>query len=91
VEEGGLNCVKCPTGTDCSEKGVTLTSIQTVPGYWRISNSSLNYYKCRVEAFCLGGDVADCKGNRAGPLCALWYTFFALSTDACGQPHNSNN
>ena len=65
-----VHCVPCPTGADCSKAGTTTATLATQKGWWRASNVSYVYYKCRVSIYCEGGVGSACYGNRGGPLCA---------------------
>jgi hypothetical protein len=42
------SCSTCPKGPDCGTAGTTFESMQTLPGYWRVDNQSLDYYVCPV-------------------------------------------
>jgi len=44
-------CLPCPAGPDCGQPGLDFDSLVTQPGWWRPSNTSLNYYRCRVDIY----------------------------------------
>ena len=40
-------CYLCPQpGTNCSEPGVTITTLELAPGYWRSGNTSVAVLPC---------------------------------------------
>ena len=61
------NCVKCPTGADCSVKdGQTLTELTAKPGYWRPDPTSHIFSPCVVGYTSLNAqEIAD---ERCCPL-----------------------
>ena len=46
-------CIPCPPGADCSAAGNTYFNLRSEVGWWRSSNSSLNFYRCPIRAQCL--------------------------------------
>ncbi|KAK9829421.1 hypothetical protein WJX72_005757 [[Myrmecia] bisecta] len=92
----GRQCLKCPAGGVCpgGTEG-TVTAIQSLQGYWRAGNTSLNLYRCTLPASCLGrpnhpgslaGD-ASCIPGSVGPLCSVCapgYYQFSGKCQSCG-------
>ena len=57
---------------NCTEAGMFLETIQTLPGYWRKNNQSDELYPCNDEENCVGGVVSEqCEENNAGVLCGV--------------------
>lgn len=63
-------CRPCPAGSDCALPGVTSATLSAAPGYWRSSNTSMDFVRCLRASHCAGGLSSGCLGNRAGTLCA---------------------
>lgn len=51
-------CEPLPPGTDDSATGVTLASINILPGYYRSLSNSTDVRECYQYEACKGGDVA---------------------------------
>ena len=71
-------CYLCPQpGTNCSEPGVTITTLELAPGYWRSGNTSVAVLPCpdehRGEDSACGGGTAACREESgvSGVFCTL--------------------
>ena len=70
-----LACSSCPPGADCSELGITLTTLPLDRGFWRYAAQSTELYECRMRDACLGGPInattglARCSEGHTGVLC----------------------
>lgn len=64
-------CRTNPVGTVTDLPDVLESDLVTLPGYWRSSNATLNYYRCLTPQYCLGGKDSLCGNFREGPMCAL--------------------
>ncbi len=72
-----FTCIECPSGADCTDYGTRWSSLRTLAGFWRPTNSSFNFYRCAFREQCPGGLAAsavftevsgsECFGNRIGP------------------------
>ena len=76
--DGSALCSACPQpGTNCSEPGVTITTLELAPGYWRSENTSVAVLSCpdehRGEDSACGGGVAACREGSgvSGVFCTL--------------------
>jgi hypothetical protein len=49
-----FTCIPCPLGADCTNSGNTYYNLQSEAGWWRSSNSSLNFYRCPIRSQCIG-------------------------------------
>ena len=83
-------CFDCPEGVACELQDNELQSIVIAPGYWRVSNRSLDVRPCvGSRDSCVGGPVAGefgigyCKQNHRGPYCSLCIADFYREDDAC--------
>jgi hypothetical protein len=52
-QDSKYTCIPCPIGADCSAAGNTYFNLRSEVGWWRSSNSSLNFYRCPIRAQCL--------------------------------------
>ena len=71
--EYALDCIKCPEGALCEERGLAYDTLETAPGYWLAPNQTAVYYRCPYIHYCQGGLLSldeQCDNNRFGPLCA---------------------
>ena len=65
------------TGTECNTIGMKVQELPLKPGWWRISNTSVDVQQCDdhgtdKESGCIGGpNAAGCKESLSGPLCVL--------------------
>ena len=68
-------CIECPRGTDCSGEGMTITSLEVEPKYYRFTESSEHIYSCTYPRNCLGGIIGGntsmCRKGAHGALCSL--------------------
>ena len=57
----------------CKESGLTIQTLQNEDGYWRGSDNSINFYKCRVKDYCPMNCIINssviCKEFHTGLLC----------------------
>jgi len=89
-------CLACPDGTLCNRNGAsTQTKLQLRPGYWRVSEHSVEIERCPYPGGCIGdneslaaasdeeffGD-AYCAAGFEGPLCAICVEGYYLDVDA---------
>ena len=71
------DCVRCPAhGTLCSMPGLNMAELTVSPGWWRISNTSVDVRRCadadREQSGCTGGPEAGaCHPSLTGPFCVL--------------------
>ena len=89
-------CDVCPTGADCSGYGNTYGSLAALPGFWRSSNDTLNFYECPVAKYCTGGlagttsnstnSATACADNRAGIMCTTCAEGFHEQTGGACVP-----
>jgi hypothetical protein len=73
-----FRCEECPLGADCKSYGTRFSSLRALPGFWRATNETLNFYRCQIGAQCTGGlplsnlftatSGTNCAPNRIGPL-----------------------
>jgi len=64
-------CVECPIGAVCDAPGNEWGALRVESGYW--SSDNVNFYRCLMNAHCVGGDGGSdklCAASRSGPLCA---------------------
>jgi len=74
-----LSCLPCPRGALCDRAGLTVETMQSVEGYWRSGNQSLEYQRCLLPTHCASGTAA-CVGHRTGPICSLCETGYRSQT-----------
>ena len=55
-EDEDTKCKACPTGTDCSKAGITLSTLPVKEGFWRTSARSSDVRMCELG-------VAACRGS----------------------------
>ena len=48
-----VRCVSCPTGSTCVQ-GTTVETIAINPGWWRITNMTLDVRECKTAGVCIG-------------------------------------
>eukprot|EP00966_Prymnesium_polylepis_P223865 5179328-Prymnesium_polylepis.1 len=82
-------CENCPLeGAVCAD-GSTLQTIEIEPGFWRISNSSLDLRRCPQPERCVGtanssaAAVSLCINGTAGALCDSCDGDYYASGDLC--------
>jgi hypothetical protein len=80
-----VECVACPQGTNCTQPGMRLSEVATLPGYWRSSLTSPYVYACPVEAHCLGGvDPAEfCLNGTQSVKCNTCDALHGMSAAGC--------
>ena len=84
---GHGHCVACPIGTDCSERGQTLTSLRLKPAYWRSHQSSRKIELCSVAEACSQANTSDgnvlfqCTDGHKGPVCSVCEHGFARDVE----------
>lgn len=75
-----LSCQSRPEGADCFSAGLTTSTLQAAPCFWRASNASSHFVRCLIKAHCDGtqrrclSDVSDADsslGSRSMPGDAL--------------------
>jgi hypothetical protein len=66
-----VECYECPYGAKCDEPGLLISTMQTISGWWRADNQSLEFYRCLLPEHCGIGVSSTCLGHRRGPLCAI--------------------
>lgn len=78
-------CVECPEGANCTSPGMWLPDIPTQPGYWRSGLHSPWFYRCPVEAHCLGGiDPTEfCAGGTQSVECNTCNSLHGMSMSGC--------
>lgn len=89
-----INCQTCPAGADCTAAGVTELNIETRTGYWRVSNTSLSFYKCLNEDACPQGSQEGCTTGYTGTLCAICdsgYHKKGTECTSCGGSQGGTN
>jgi len=93
--EGNQQCKRCPEGADCIEAGTRFSTIGALPGYWRIGNESLTFYRCILRKHCTGGNTeagsSKCSLHHTGPLCGVCEVGFYASAGGNCSPCPSNN
>jgi hypothetical protein len=65
--------------------GMSLQTLDLLPGRWRVTTNSTIIYRCWTEDFCLGGDNTStyCKPGHTGPYCEVCKDGYAKSYGAC--------
>jgi hypothetical protein len=67
------DCLTCPVGSDCSDAGVTLSTLPVVVGYFRASNASIDVRRCPDAGENCGGrddcpqSSSGCRGSSSKP------------------------
>ena len=91
-DNGSDSCLPCPLpGSNCSKAGSTLSTLRAAPGYFRSSNSSLEFIKCLVPSDCPGGLVHEqCRSGHTGMLCAVCEKNFVRRDGVCSTCDTSN-
>lgn len=57
-------CELCPTGTSCSSDGGSAQEdIELLKGYWRISPTSIEIFRCPFKGACVGGSNVSDRGD----------------------------
>lgn len=66
------SCVSCVSGVSCDWNS-TLQTIKMRPGYWRLSELTLDIWACPQNgSACLGGSTTGrCVEGQVGPLCRV--------------------
>ncbi|CAN0364157.1 unnamed protein product [Ascophyllum nodosum] len=67
-------CEMVPDGVDTTgNSGMTLETLNLMPGFYRTFNKSRDVLECYREEACMGGSNADtyCAEGYAGPYCAV--------------------
>ena len=74
VTASSETCTPCPEAGTC-DWNTTLTTMRMRAGWWRISNRSSEFIRCRDTAngsVCIGGcTVGTCLANHTGPECLV--------------------
>eukprot|EP00946_MAST-07B_sp_MAST-7B-sp1_P003800 g3800.t1 len=91
AEKRQHDCLTCPTtvitgelAANCTHAGETLGNLASLPGYWRESNTSNQFYACVVPEDCAGGiPGVSCREGHMGPLCAVCAPNFVRIGGAC--------
>ena len=61
------SCVTCPVGGLCKGLGTIINTVQAKPGYWRGSETAVDFQECFDPSFCIGGVLNSSQGIcRAG-------------------------
>lgn len=66
----GVKCQTCPMGGDCRGGA----SLESLPGWWRSSDSAEVLFSCPVRESCVAGNATGtraCEIGYEGPVCAL--------------------
>jgi len=64
-------CYPCPTGADCTLPGSKWSALLTLPGWWRATNESAEFYRCLKPDSCPGGLAqASTYSTTSGSQCA---------------------
>eukprot|EP00966_Prymnesium_polylepis_P074951 1738596-Prymnesium_polylepis.1 len=65
-------CRPCPEGTSCSWD-TDISTIKMLPGWWRLSDSTLDVRRCGSNdtlGGCIGGNVTGiCEDGQTGAMC----------------------
>lgn len=98
-----FNCQECPTGADCDSYGSKFSTLEALPGFWRPTNVSENFYRCPLRELCQGGQAVSeafdpllsgsgCKAHRTGILCHAcepgWRSSGGTSCEPCPDDEN---
>ena len=71
----GPVCTECPLGARCDTAGVTIATLELLPGYWRQGVNATALFRCPDAAVlssgCQGGTGNPCKPSLHGPFCTL--------------------
>ena len=62
---GEYTCLACYEGAVCDEPGTIVTSMQVLPGYWRVNDQTEKVHACPTASSCIGWTAA-CD-TSAGP------------------------
>ena len=61
-------CLECPANAVCGTNTTIATMKANTPNFWRLSNSTAKFYKCRSNG-CQGGTI--CAKGYAGVQCEI--------------------
>ena len=68
-------CTPCGLGAKCDTVGVTIATLELLPGYWRQGVNATALFRCPDAAVlssgCQGGTGNPCKPSLHGPFCTL--------------------
>ena len=68
------DCIPCKGSMNCSEAGMYLETIETMPGYWRQHNKTDVFYSCKDQENCIGGVISEqCEEKRGSMLCEVCF------------------
>jgi len=74
ISAGSQECDLCPEGSHCP-LNTTITTLQVLPGYWRLSVYAPRMYKCKggnvSTITCIGGPPESCAPGHSGPQCQV--------------------
>jgi len=73
-------CESCIHGADCRAPGTRWSALAALPGWWRPTNTSRNFYRCALPSYCPGGEAGGsdyltgdsgtpCSNHRTGVMC----------------------
>ncbi|GMI00735.1 hypothetical protein TrVE_jg11097 [Triparma verrucosa] len=81
VGEDANKALPVPDGVSPNTAGMTIETLDILPGFWRTSNGSTEVLSCLNEEHCKGGNnTADlCSEGYTGPLCAVCASGFAAT------------
>ena len=81
VGEDANKALPVPDGVSPNTAGMTIETLDILPGFWRTSNGSTEVLSCLNEEHCKGGNnTADlCSEGYNGPLCAVCASGFAAT------------
>ena len=87
-------CKKCPLGSICNRAGISVKSLESVEGYWRMKETDETFYSCDIETDCIGGNFTvennysssvQCRENHAGILCFTCIEGYARTGGICTE------
>lgn len=70
TDEGHIPiCEELPEGANDTATGITLETMDLLPGFYRMSNKSTEILECYQDEACIGGDEAGhyCAEGYKGP------------------------
>ena len=65
LEGGGVRCKLCPSGSQCDDDGIALSTLPIKRGYYRHSNASVDVRRC-PDAAANCADAPECKESTSG-------------------------
>jgi len=76
-----FDCSMCPKGANCQNFGAKWSKLEAEEGWFRATNESASFYRCKIRSHCPGGEAkakdfdpllsgTPCINHRTGILCS---------------------